>query len=74
MTQTLEAVYEDGVFKPLSIPHGVPEHAQVTLSVEVAPPARSLQDVIGTMSREDAEEMQDIVRREFGRINPDDWK
>jgi len=74
MTQTLEAVYEDGVFKPLSLPQGVPEHAQVTISVQIAPAVRSRRDVIGSMAREDAEEMQEIVRREFGRVDPDAWK
>jgi len=33
MTQTLQAVYENGVFRPLSAPEGVPEHTRVTLSI-----------------------------------------
>lgn len=74
MTQTLQAVYENGVFRPLSAPEGVPEHAEVTISVKAVPVPGSSRDFVGTMPREDAEEMQEIVRREFGRIDPDAWK
>lgn len=72
MTQTLQAVYENGVFRPLSEPEGVPEHAEVTISVKTT--AGSARDFVGSMSPEDAEEMQEIVRREFGRVDPDAWK
>lgn len=74
VTQTLEAVYENGVFRPLSAPEGVAEHSRVTISVRTGPNTGSPWDLAGSISREDGEEMQQIVRREFGRVDPDDWK
>jgi predicted DNA-binding antitoxin AbrB/MazE fold protein len=44
MKQTVEAIYEHGVFRPLQAP-GVPEGQRVRLTVE-APPAESVDELL----------------------------
>jgi predicted DNA-binding antitoxin AbrB/MazE fold protein len=64
MKETLDAVYEDGVFKPLSVPAGIREHRRVTLTVTDAITPGSLVDIHGLMPPEDAYEMREIVERD----------
>jgi predicted DNA-binding antitoxin AbrB/MazE fold protein len=72
MKETLEAVYEDGVFKPLSVPSGIREHGRVTLIVADAIAPGSLADLHGLMPPEDADEMLEIVEREFEGVDSRD--
>jgi predicted DNA-binding antitoxin AbrB/MazE fold protein len=74
MKETLEAVYEDGVFKPLSVPSGIREHGRVTLTVTDAIAPASLADLHGLMPSEDADEMREIVAREFESVDSGEWK
>ena len=74
MKETLEAVYEDGVFKPLSVPSGVREHGRVTLTVTDAIAPGSLADLHGLMPSEDADEMREIVERDFESVDRGGWK
>ena len=74
MKETLEAVYEDGVFKPLSVPSGIREHGRVTLTVTDAIAPGSLADLHGVMPSEDADEMREIVGREFESVDSGEWK
>ena len=74
MKETLEAVYEDGVFKPLSVPSGIGEHRRVTLTVSDAIAPGSLADCSGRIPRVDADEMREIVQRELERVDPREWK
>lgn len=71
MTQTLEAVYENGVFRPLSEPAGVAEHARVTISVIAESDAGPPLDLVGSLPHADAEEMRAIIQREFSRVDPE---
>ena len=66
MTTTLEAIFEDGVFKPLSTPSGIAEHDQVTIAVTASERPKPSLDPIEPMSDEDAHEMREIIEREFG--------
>jgi predicted DNA-binding antitoxin AbrB/MazE fold protein len=74
MTKTLEAVYEDGVFRPLKRPEGIAEHGRVTLTVTTEEKSFSLADLPGRISADDAEEMRTIVEREFERVDLRDWQ
>ena len=74
MKETLEAVYEDGVFKPLSVPSGIREHGRVTLTVTDAITPGSLADLHGLMPSEDADELREIVAREFESVDSGEWK
>lgn len=73
MRETLEAVYENGVFRPLTRPEGLAEHRRVMLTVTAAEAPTSLSGVAGSLSPDDAREMCDIVEREFERIDPGEW-
>ncbi len=64
MKETLEAVYENGVFRPLKHPEGIAEHRQVTLTVTAEDRPSSLADLSGRISADDAEEMRGIVERD----------
>ena len=74
MNKTLEAVYENGVFRPFKRPEGIAEHRQVTLTVTTEEKPSSLADFSGRISPDDAEEMREIVEREFERVDPREWQ
>lgn len=62
MTQTINAVYEGGVLRPLETLDGIAEHAHVKLIVEsVESSAGGIADCIGTLPDDDAAEMRRIV-------------
>ncbi|MEQ1573835.1 MAG: antitoxin family protein [Vicinamibacterales bacterium] len=72
--ETLEAVYEDGVFRPLTRPEGLAEHRRVTITVTVDEAPDSLADLGGRISPADAEDMREIIEREFERVDPREWQ
>ncbi len=74
MKKTLEAVYENGVFRPLEHPEGIAEHRQVTLTVTAEEAPSSLADLSGRISADDAEDMRVIVEREFEHVDPREWQ
>ena len=59
MSQTIPAVFEDGVFRPLRRPQGLAEHHHVTLTVDV--------------EEQVAQELREIIDREFERVDPKEW-
>jgi predicted DNA-binding antitoxin AbrB/MazE fold protein len=69
VTKTLEAVYENGVFRPLERPEGMPEHRQVMLTVTAQYQPSSLADLAGRISADDAQEMRAIIEGEFERVD-----
>ena len=73
MRETLPAVFENGVFRPLRRPKGLAEHRHVTLTVDAEDEASSLADLAGSLSSEDAQEMREIIEREFERVDPREW-
>ncbi len=73
MSETLPAVFENGVFRPLRRPKGLAEHRQVTLTVDVVEHASPLSEVAGSLSSEDAQEMREIIEREFERVDSREW-
>ena len=74
MTRTLEAVFENGVFRPLTRPEGIAEHGRVMLTVTAEERTSSLADLGGRISPDDAEEMRAIVEREFERVDLREWQ
>ena len=74
MTRTLEAVFENGVFRPLTRPEGIAEHGRVMLTVTAEEKPSSLADLGGRISPDDAEEMRAIVEREFERVDLREWR
>ena len=74
MKKTVEAVYENGVFRPLERPEGIAEHRHVILTVTFEGTPLSLGDLSGRISVDDAEEMRIIVEREFERVDLREWQ
>ena len=74
MRETLRAVFENGVFRPLKRPQGVSEHREVTLTVTMDEAPSSLADFDGRVSAADALEMREIIEREFERVDAGEWK
>jgi hypothetical protein len=74
MTTKLEAVFENGVFRPLTRPEGIAEHGRVTLTVTSEDRLSSVADLAGRISADDAQEMRAIVEREFERVDLREWQ
>lgn len=74
MRDTLRAVFENGVFRPLRRPKGLAERREVTLTVTVDEAPSSLAELAGSISQDDAQEMRQIIEREFERVDPREWR
>lgn len=64
---------KDGVFRPLQRPKGLAEHHHVTLTVDIEEQVPALAEVSGSLSVEDAQELREIIEREFERVDPREW-
>jgi hypothetical protein len=49
------------------------EHHQVTLTVDVEVEPSPLSEVAGSLSSEDAQELREIIDREFEHVDPKEW-
>lgn len=67
MNQIIEVIYEDNVFKPLHPVEGL-NSRQKTWIILCSPEKRGMDELIGTLSPEEAEEMQRVIDREFSKI------
>jgi predicted DNA-binding antitoxin AbrB/MazE fold protein len=72
--QTIEAIYENGVFRPLKVLDGLAENSQVKITIEsdLTQPHPLLQ-FAGILSDEEASELQNTIANEFGKIDPNVW-
>jgi predicted DNA-binding antitoxin AbrB/MazE fold protein len=67
-TQTIDAVYEDNVLKPVRPLKGIMEHQNVVVTVRLHPTKKSLRDVAGTLTHDEAREQQRLIDEEFEKI------
>jgi predicted DNA-binding antitoxin AbrB/MazE fold protein len=67
-TQTIEAVYEDNVLKPIKPLRGILEHENVIAIVHSQHAKKCLRDPVGTLTHEEATEMQNIIDEEFENV------
>lgn len=75
MTRTVQALYENGVLRPLEPLEGVAEHSRVQVTVELEERRRHpLADCVGTLPDDDAEEMLRIIEEEFERVDAEEWR
>lgn len=75
MTRKVEALYEDGVLRPLEPLEGVAEHSHVTITFELRERGiHPFAGLIGTMPDDDATEMMEIINDEFERVDAEDWR
>ncbi|MBS4028726.1 MAG: antitoxin family protein [Ignavibacteriales bacterium] len=65
MTQTLEAVYENNMLKPLTPLQGLLEQQRVEVIVSVQAKKQSLRSLVGTLTQNEAQEMQRTIEEEF---------
>ena len=72
-SETIPSVFESGVFRPLRRPKGLVEHHHVTLTVDVGEQMSALSEVAGSLVPEDAQELREIIDREFERVDPREW-
>ena len=72
--QTVEAIYEDGVLRPLETLTNLPQHCRVRLTIEFEPklPHRLMQ-FAGILTNEEAAELQKTIAEEFEKIDPHVW-
>ena len=72
---TLEMIWENGVLKPVEPLLGLHEHQRVQVTVhadDVAASAGRFARFAGTMTPEEAREMEQLIEREFEQID-EDW-
>jgi predicted DNA-binding antitoxin AbrB/MazE fold protein len=68
MTNTVEAIYEDNVLKPIEPIKGLMEHEKVTLIIRPHPVKKGLREIAGKLTHTEAEEMQKLIDEEFEKI------
>jgi len=67
-SQTIEAVYEDNVLKPIKPLKGIMEHQNVVVIVRPHPVRKGLRDVVGILTHDEAKEQQKLIDEEFEKI------
>ena len=72
--KTIEAVYSDGVLRPLKKLEGLEENERVLVTVTQSDNPTPVSGWAGDMPDEDAREMIRIIEAEFEGIDPNEWK
>ncbi len=74
MPKTIEAIYEDGVLRPLIPIKGLKKHQKVAITVKKSLKKRHpLHGLCGILPDEDAKEMLKIIEEEFEKVDIDEW-
>lgn len=79
MQQTVEAIYENGILRPLkSLENLLEKHSRVTITIEARDGAKRtnthyLAQFAGILNDEEAQELKHIIDVEFETIDPDAW-
>ena len=72
MVQIIEAIFEDGVFKPINGESLIPNHAHARVLICAKGSPSQLAGIKGTLSEKEAAEAMRLIDAEFG--NPEgDW-
>jgi predicted DNA-binding antitoxin AbrB/MazE fold protein len=74
MTRSIDAIYENGVLRPLEPIEGIPDHGKVKLALISENEPHPLLRFAGILSDEDAADMLKIIEEEFEQVDPNDWK
>ena len=75
MTRTVEAIFENGVFRPLEPLPELSDGATVHISVDVPVDRLArLRRCAGILPAEDAAEMLRVIEAEFERIDEREWQ
>ncbi len=68
MTKAIEVVYENNVFKPLGPVDGIEEHERMVAIFTRCPVKNGLRNLAGTITHDEAREMQKCIDEEFESI------
>ena len=71
MTTTVEAIYENGVLRPVQPLDWLEEKRQVTVTVTAPDPQSPMTNWVGGISDEDAKIMRQVIDEEFGQVSHD---
>lgn len=75
MPKTIEAIYNQGVIKPIKPIEGFEDNSIIKVRILTPPEKKKpILKFAGILSDEEAKEMMDIIEGEFERVNPDEWK
>lgn len=75
MSERVEAIYENGLLRPLRPLTGVQEHHRVVVYVEDEEGNENpLAECVGILPDADAEEMSRIVEEEFEKVDLSEWR
>ncbi|GAH57673.1 unnamed protein product [marine sediment metagenome] len=76
MNQTIEAIYENGILRPISPLKGIENNHKLKLTIleDEGLETNSLTECIGIMPDEDAKEMIHIIEDEFEKVDLNEWK
>lgn len=67
----LDAIYENGTFRPLGDTKGIGEHAHARVLVCNAESASKRSELRGTLTRDEALRQMDVIDAEFGQVVSD---
>ena len=74
MTKNIEAIYANGVLKPVQPIDGLEENRRVRLTITADDRPSPFADWVGGISNEDAAQMRSVIEEEFEQVEPDEWK
>ncbi|MBI3195349.1 MAG: DUF104 domain-containing protein [Ignavibacteriae bacterium] len=66
--QTVEAIFENNVLRPLTPVEGLRNHQRVELTIHVPTRKKQLRELVGTLSKDEGEAMSNLIDREFEAI------
>ena len=71
MIRVLDAIYENGAFKPLGDTTGIGEHVHARVLICDAESASKRSELQGTLTRDEAKEQMRLIDAEFGQVEGD---
>ncbi len=71
MSQLIEVIYEDDVLKPVTPIKGLKKMEKALIIICPPTNREGLEALIGSLSADESEEMQNVIDREFGGIEGD---
>lgn len=74
MVRLVDAIFENGVFRPLEALPGLGDKVTVRLRVEeVTSRDGTLADFCGIWTKEEADAFEKLIEGEFEKVDPRDW-
>jgi len=74
MSKTIEAVYEEGIFRPIGAVKGLRKRQRVLITLgKPSKKKHPLADLCGILPDKDAAEMTKIIADEFEKVDINEW-